>query len=186
MAGSNAMRSLSLSVIVGTLLIPLSAVAAIWLTDPGAQAQAEPPATSTPLAGTPSTVQTKQVTTTPNSADLQLACGTEGMHLVDLEEAQAISDVQQAALDALRGLCEQQGMPLPARPATETVTRTVIVPSTAPQEAATATSSRDQDDGEHESEYDDHSQDEDHEDEDHEDEHDEHEDEHENEQGDDD
>lgn len=122
-----AKRSLSLSMILGTLLVPLSAVAAIWLSDPGQVAEAETPTTTTTPVAT--TAQTTQVFDSAGAteADLRAACGYVGMTLVDAERNGTISDVQQAALDALRDICDEQGLSLPAAPTPDPEVKTVIV-----------------------------------------------------------
>lgn len=48
--------------------------------------------------------------------DLLRACGAEGRYLVDLEATGMIDAVQQAALDALRPICEEVSLPLPVSP----------------------------------------------------------------------
>lgn len=123
-----AKKGLSLSIIVGTLLVPVTALAAIWLTDSGQG----PEETSVAATAAPVTTVATEPTTTSTidvAADLETACGSEGMQLVSLEEAEAITDVQQAALDALREVCEQQGIPLPARVVPEPIVQTVVVPA---------------------------------------------------------
>jgi hypothetical protein len=122
-----AKNTLSLSMILGTVLVPLSAVAAIWLSDPGQVAEAETtPSTTTPVA---TTVQQTAVFDTAGAteADLKAACGYVGMTLVDAERNGTISDVQQAALDALRDICDEQGLSLPAAPTPEAQVQTVVV-----------------------------------------------------------
>ncbi len=121
----------SLSIVMGTLLVPLSAVAAIWLTGPGEPADAATPTTTTaPVATSASSVDT-------SAQDLAAACGQDGMQLVSLEAAGKITDVQQAALDALRDICDQQGTPLPPAPETSQVVERVVVQGRAPTTPAT-------------------------------------------------
>ena len=124
-----AKKGLSVSIIVGTLLVPLTALAAIWLTDPDQAAEEAPHPTTTALVTTvtspPTTAATIDI-----AADLQTACGPEGMQLVSLEESASITNVQQAALDALREVCQQQGIPLPSKPVADPIVKTVVVPAT--------------------------------------------------------
>lgn len=163
-----AKRGLSLSILVGTLLVPLTALAAIWLTDPDRGEEPSIPTTNA-IPATTATTQSTSDATIDITADLQAACGPEGMQLVSLEESQAITDVQQAALDALRGVCEQQGIPLPSKPAPEPIVQTVVLPATAtagPVPNSTPTTFHDDDEYEDEDEHED---EDDHED-DHEDE----------------
>lgn len=167
MAGDATKKSLSVSMIVGLLVVPLGAAAAMWLADPGASAQAVETATSEPgtdVAAVPTTTVAQSV-----PSDLDVACGAEGMQLVTLEKEGTINDVQQAALDALRDLCEQQGLPLPAAPEPEPIVQTVVLPaaSTASTPPATTVTTVDDDDWDDDDE-DDHEDDDedDHEDDD--------------------
>jgi len=102
----------SLSIVIGTLLVPLSALAAVVLID-----AAPSEAVTETTVGTTLAAQTASVAPPSHESDLQAACGEDGMKLVDLETAGAASDVQQAALDALRPICGEAGMPLPEGPA---------------------------------------------------------------------
>jgi hypothetical protein len=154
-----AKRGLSLSILVGTLLVPLTALAAIWLTDPD---RGEEPSVPTPnvIPATTLTTQSTSEATIDITADLQAACGPEGMQLVSLEESLTITDVQQAALDALRGVCEQQGIPLPSKPVPEPIVQTVVVPAPAtagpvPSSTPTTFHDEDEDEDEYEDEYED-------------------------------
>ncbi|HEX9863769.1 MAG TPA: hypothetical protein VGC03_02265 [Acidimicrobiia bacterium] len=158
-----ARRGLSLSILVGTLLVPLTALAAIWLTDPERGEEPSIPTTNA-IPATTLTTQSTSEATVDITADLQAACGLEGMQLVSLEESLTITDVQQAALDALRGVCEQQGIPLPSKPALEPIVQTVVVPATAtagPVPSSTPTTFHDEDEDEYEDEHEDEYEDED-------------------------
>jgi len=104
----NSKKGASLSVMLGTLLVPLSAFAASTLVDSsGPDESATSTESSLPASAT-------AVTIDPTAADLETACGEAGLAMVAAETAGAISDLQQAALDALRGICAEQGMPLQA------------------------------------------------------------------------
>lgn len=178
MAGRFTKGSLTFSMIVGTVLVPVSAFAALWLIEPddtGAEESAATTTTSAPIVLDASPNTTVVGVT---RADLQTACGPEGMQLVSLEEQGTISDVQQAALDALRDLCEQQGLALPAKPASEPIVKTVVVPAPSTVTTAPATTSatydddhdeyEDDDEYEHDDDDDEHNEDDDHhEDDDH-------------------
>lgn len=132
MPGDATKGSLSISMIIGLLVVPLTAAAVIWLTGSSEEAEAAT-ATTSPPSDADATLETTVVQDV--NADLQVACGAEGMQLVSLEEQGTINDVQQAALDALRGLCEQEGLALPAPPVEEPVVQTVVQ-SVAPAAAA--------------------------------------------------
>jgi len=118
-------KSLPVSIIVGTLLVPLSTVAALSLMKADASESAQSTGTTTV-----DTQQVAQIVFSDQNAtaeDLAAACGPAGLQLVAAEEAGTISDVQQAALDALRGICEDLGTPLPGKPAPDPITKTVVV-----------------------------------------------------------
>jgi hypothetical protein len=103
-------RSLLLSLATGALLVPLAAF--------GASSLANAPSSSEP-ALTPTTVVTltgSTDTTAAEPANIGIACGEEGMQLVAAEANGSISTVQQAALDALRDICADEGRPLPGPP----------------------------------------------------------------------
>lgn len=120
---------LTISIIVGMLLIPVSAVAAVMLTEHETQPASDEDTTTT-VAETPATVaEIVYANVGATTEDLAYACGEGGLWLVDAETSGAITPVQQAALDALRGICEGQGTPLPgkAAPPPITQTRTVTV-----------------------------------------------------------
>jgi hypothetical protein len=82
---------------------------------------------------------------------------------VAAEAGGSIGDIAQGALDALREICAQQGMPLPGKPVPPPITQTVVLADNGP--APTVGSET-----ELEVEYDDDRDDEDHDDEDHDDE----------------
>jgi len=165
------------SFIIGLLLVPASAVAANLLI------------TSTPVESAVERYQPFQEhywvdlnaqnaaaeelaapTATPpvTDEDLALACGPEGLALVDKEAAEAISDLERAALAALRPICEEAGMPLPGQPEPPPIIQTVTVVqasaggASTPPVAVSASAEHEEDerdDGEHDE--DDHERDED-------------------------
>jgi hypothetical protein len=144
-------KKLTASIALGTLLIPLSAFAASVLIKDA------PPVESTTSVTIPAVpvATTGFATQTATAADLQAACGVEGLRLVQAEVDLSISSIQQAALDALREICSQEGMPLPGKPAPEPVTQTVVV-NAAPSTSVSQTSSDDQSEVEHEDEHEEH------------------------------
>jgi len=168
---ARAKRSVSTSMVLGLLLVPLSAYAASVLIGDRPQTELEAPAPasapaslSTPVTATDFAIQTA------TAADLAAACGETGMGLVAAETEGSISDVQQAALDALREICAEQGMPLPGKPAPEPLTQTVVLadsqPASSADEGAEVGWEVEYDDDHDEDEWDDY----DHEDDDHDDE----------------
>jgi hypothetical protein len=136
-AKSGSSKGFTLSMLAGLLVIPLSAVAAIALVNRPLPEEEGPTTTQSEIQATVGQVEFENLTATPE--DLNAACGPAGLSLVALEETATISLLQQAALDALRGLCEQQGMPLPGKPAPPDVTRTVRVNPPAPAAPAPVT-----------------------------------------------
>ncbi len=116
-----------LSVIVGTLLIPLSALAAYALVPPAATEDPSVAQASDETVTTSTTVVYDTGVATPQ--DLAEACGPAGLALVDAEDNETISDLQQAALDALREICDQQGMALPGKKAPDPIVQTIVVES---------------------------------------------------------
>jgi len=122
----------STSLIIGLLLVPLSAVAAVALVTPDTSAAAETAAvaeTTLPESTTTSTLSVEP-TVAPEIAsadDLAAACGDQGMSLVAKEADASISPLEQAALDSLRAICETEGMALPGKPAPEAIVQTMTV-----------------------------------------------------------
>lgn len=144
-------RRIALSVLSGVLLIPLSALAAVALV----------PRHSDPVSSTGDTVASSTTSTTAgaeqvvlappaaSATDLEAACGQEGMTLVDAEKKGTITDLQKAALDALRQVCEGAGTPLPGPPAPPPIVQTVKVAprvSSSPSTVTSSTSSHHDDD----------------------------------------
>lgn len=126
-----------LALVAGMLTIPGLAFATN-----GALSNSDPDET-TEVLGTLVTDAGENDLAAISAEDLVRACGVEGHYLVDLEAAGAIDDIQQAALNALRPICEEAGLPLPAAPIVEgeTVVETVTVIGTAPGPVAGASSS---------------------------------------------
>ena len=124
-------KSVSLSVMLGTLLVPLSAYAASSLVETSGVAESV-------IAPATSPVVEPSVTAIPSTGtDLETACGEAGLAMVAAETAGTISQLQQAALDALRGICAEQGMPLPAPAVDLPVATTVGEPAAPPPAPAT-------------------------------------------------
>lgn len=127
----------TISLILGLLLIPLSAVAATALIsnddgetgeDDAAVVVVEVPETTVPTTEA-ATAETVFVTEPPTAtrADLEAACGPEGLELVERELDGTITDLEQAALDSLRQICAEEGLELAGPPAPPPVVRTVKV-----------------------------------------------------------
>jgi hypothetical protein len=137
---------LSTSLIIGLLLVPLSAVAAVALVGPDASATtATTVAAATTLPDTTTTTATTvpETTAAPEIAsrdDLVAACGSDGLSLVTKEADGTITPLEQAALDSLRAICSREGMDLPGKPAPEAVVETVTV-AAAPASRGSSTTS---------------------------------------------
>lgn len=114
----NKWSTIPVSIVIGTLLVPLSAVAAVLLLD---TPQAFPQTTEPPRLRT-TAVAAEQPSL---ESDLLVACGDAGAGLADLEKTGQATDRQIAALDALRPICADAGMPLSGD--TEQVPATRIV-----------------------------------------------------------
>jgi hypothetical protein len=120
----------STSLIIGLLLVPLSAVAAVALVSPDAPAQAEAAVVTTVAEPTTTSTTVVQTTVGPQIAsaeDLATACGDQGLSLVAKEGDGTITPLEQAALDSLRAICSDEGMDLPGKPAPDAVVETVTV-----------------------------------------------------------
>jgi len=132
-------KSVSVSVMLGTLLVPLSAYAASSLVDTSDVAESVTAPETSPV-GKPA------VTATPSTgADLETACGEAGLAMVAAETAGNISQLQRAALDALRGICAEQGMQLPAPAVPQPVANKPTPPPPAPTGEQVVVASEDHD-----------------------------------------
>jgi hypothetical protein len=122
------------------------------------------------VAAVPTTAAAADVVIDPVVATgdhLAAACGEDGLSLVALEASGETTEVQQAALEALRQICSDAGLALPAPPPPPPVIRTVTVATPTTTTSSTApTVAEDGDDADDEQrEHDD----DDHDDDDHED-----------------
>lgn len=110
---------------------------------------------STPPPTTTSTTIAAATTTTqaiPTDQDLLTACTKDGLVLTQKESTGQISVIEQAALDALRPICEANGLPLPGSPQQETAP--VIVQESSIEAAGSASTqspTSHEDENEHES-----------------------------------
>ena len=112
-----------MSMMIGTLLVPLGAYVASALVQ--TIGVAEP--TTAPKA--PPAAESAVTEPVPIGSDLESACGEAGLGMVAAEATGSIGELQQAALDALRGVCSEQGLPLPAPPTTQQAVTTVAQPA---------------------------------------------------------
>jgi hypothetical protein len=124
------------ALVIGLVASPALALVASGLL--GGEAVADEPATTTAAAPALGTAPPPSTTTTASPANLETACTVEGWALVVREAAGGLSDLQQAALDALRPICEAEGFSLKAIPvagmaAPTTSAAAPAVTTTAPQ-----------------------------------------------------
>ena len=181
------------SFILGTLAVPLSAVAAFALvtslgdvSDAGATDTAIE-AVTTVAATTTTGTTTGMIGTFPETttaaaepialvhelehdpvADLALACGNDGQALTDKEEIGTITPLEQAALDALRPICDAADLVLTGPPPPPPDVRTVRVAKAGSGDtmAPPPAYSDDDDDGDDDSSYEDDDDNDGHEDDD--------------------
>lgn len=164
-------RRFATSFLVGLLALPLAAAAATALVASNDVEVAEPaPSAVVPAVTAPATLpeQLELAKASDPAADLDRACGAAGLDLVEREALGELSELEQAALTALRSVCEAEGTPLPGPPAPEPVIRTVSVEEVLPAGSVVALSSGPQVFDDHEDDHEEDEVDEEH-DEDHED-----------------
>jgi hypothetical protein len=165
------------SVIAGLLLVPATAIAAVAIVG----ATVRPPTAEAIEGVTETTEAIEDTTTTTTLVDveglsdaeaLEKACTESAERLIEQELDESIDDLEMAALDALRQICDEHGLTVAGPPEPEPIVQVVTVK----QDPTTTTTEEpdvyiDEDDGDYDDDdkYEDH-EDEDHEDEDHEDE----------------
>lgn len=144
MAENRPSAKFTISFVAGLLLVPMAAVMAVALmsdAEPEAAVAEEPTTTTVP--------EVQQIVfgavAEATADDLAVACGPAGLELVSAETDGTITPVQQAALDALRPICESQGTPLPGKPEPEAIVQTVrVYNQAAPATTAPTTTSTQQ------------------------------------------
>ena len=150
-----------IALLIGALAVPLLALAANGLIEGnGSNDPTDETETTAAFAFLSEPIE-KVIGSQESEVDhLIVACGPDGQALVDKELDETIDPIEQAALDALRPICDEAGLALPEAPvAAPVVQQVVVVEQSAPVSS--------EDDKKHEDEH------EDHEDEDEEDEEDE-------------
>ncbi|MBK5267695.1 MAG: hypothetical protein JJE47_09705 [Acidimicrobiia bacterium] len=124
------------SFIAGVVLIPAAAIASVFLIG---NAPPEEPIAAVVDSTLPAVVaQAEVVPPQPFLSDLDIwtACVPDAAALIEKETAGTITPVEDAALDALREICAQEGMPLDGPPAPPPISRTVYVNGPAPVTSA--------------------------------------------------
>lgn len=124
---------LTASVVAGLLLVPASAIAAVAIVgatrspSPGMEAASTTTVSNVNALAVPASLADIDV----SDDHIDEACGTDAGALVAFEQDGSISDIQAAALDALREICSDHGRPIAAAPAPAPVVRVVkSAPST--------------------------------------------------------
>jgi hypothetical protein len=112
-----------ISVFLGILAVPLAAAASMFLVSPSIE---EPAA----LAEAPVAAEAAVASAPDLAQDLLVACGPIASEMIELERAESLTELQSAALDALRPICSQEGLPLPEDAGSQTVQ--AIVTSSGP------------------------------------------------------
>lgn len=123
------------SFIAGVVLIPAAAIASVFLIG---NAPPEEPVAAVVDSTIPAVVVQAEVPTQPLLSDLDIwtACVPDAAALIEKETAGTITPVEDAALDALREICAEEGMPLDGPPAPPPISRTVYVNGPAPVASA--------------------------------------------------
>lgn len=171
------------AIVVGLLLVPATAIAALAIVGsvarpPAAEAAIEFETTSTTTAPDTTVITTAAVVDDERTDEeaIRDACTTEAQELVEKESDGTITEVEAAAFDALREICEAHEMPIAGPPAPEPIVQIVTVAGSSSTMSSSDGDGGDDatyDDDEEEDEDDDYEDDhEDDEDEDYEDDHD--------------
>ena len=142
-----AKQSVPISVFLGILAVPLAAAASMFLVSPSIE---EPAA----LAEAPVAAEAAVASAPDLAQDLLVACGPIASEMIELEKAGSLTQLQSAALDALRPICSQEGLPLPEDPGSQTV-QAVLTRSGPVASGPSAAGSDDDWDDDHDSDDDD-------------------------------
>jgi hypothetical protein len=132
-----AKQSVPISVFLGIMVVPLAAAASMFLVSPQIE---EPVAVAADVA----TAELTVASFSDLAQDLIVACGPVATEMIELGKAGGLTTLQAAALDALRPICSQEGLPLPEGPGSQTV-QAVLTRST-PVANGAATAASDDDD----------------------------------------
>ncbi|CAN5821316.1 hypothetical protein BH23ACT4_BH23ACT4_12130 [soil metagenome] len=100
-----AKQSVPISVFLGIMAVPLAAAASMFLVSPQIEESAA-------LAADSAVAESAEASVPDIAQDLLVACGPVAMEMIELEKAEGLTTLQSAALDALRPICAQEGMPL--------------------------------------------------------------------------
>ena len=148
---ANPRRALTRSLVIGAITVPAIALVAVALSAPPEEQPTttyQAPVVVAAPAGVRTAATPPSVASNATGRDYRLACGRDGRALIKRQQAGSASQVEEAALAALRPICEAQGKPLPAEPAPEVIIETIATPPAAAVPAAPAgdTAEEDSDD----------------------------------------
>ncbi|HEX2370542.1 MAG TPA: hypothetical protein VHM94_15050 [Acidimicrobiia bacterium] len=165
---ANPRRALTRSLLIGAITVPAIALVAVALSAPPEEqpttTDQAPVAVAAP-AGVRTAATPPSVASNATGRDYRLACGRDGRALIKRQQAGSASQVEEAALAALRPICEAQGKPLPAEPAPEVIIETIATPPAAAVPAAPAGGAAEEDsDGDRDDDWDEDSDDDSHDD----------------------
>lgn len=160
-------RKVTGSVIAGLLLVPATAIAAVAIV--GATSSETTDEAFDEGATITVEVEAELASMDADSSDDDLsdlekeACEGGAEELIEREADGTITDLEAAALDALREICDEAGMTLEGPPQPDPVVQVVTVVNDSP-DSSDGTHHDDDSEGEHEDDDDDHEDDEDDED----------------------
>ena len=117
------------ALILGIIALPGAAIALSGSSDDSS--------TSSEVTITAPTAQVALPETTTTTADIDSACGPAAKQLTDAEADGSITPLQQAALDALRPICDAEGRPVAEPPVVVAADGTVQAGSSSTQPAST-------------------------------------------------
>lgn len=161
-------KNFLIALLIGALSVPLLALAANGLIEGNGSQDKTVEAEAGSASDLLSSPIEKVVNDEGSSEDhLTAACGPDGHALIEKELDGSIEPIEQAALDALRPICDEAGMPLAEAPTpAPVVQQVVVVEQIAPTTASAGESSYE--DGEKEDHEDEeHKEDEEDEEDDH-------------------
>ena len=161
-----------IAMLIGALAIPLLALAANGLIEGnGSEDQTEASVTAAPLLFLSEPIEKVIDAAAPDEDHVAAACGPDGQVLIERELDGSIDPIEQAALDALRPICDEAGLAIPDAPTPAPVVQQVVVVEQITPASVSAPSSDDsaghekEDDGEredHEDEEDEEDEEDDH------------------------
>ena len=159
-------KSFLIALLIGALAVPLLALAANGLIEGNGSEHESADATESAARDVLSEPIEKVVNDDTSIEDhLAAACGEDGQALVAEELDGSIDPIEQAALDALRPICDEAGMPLAEAP--PVVRQVVVVEQTVAPAVSESNETHEDENREKEHEDEEHEEDEEDEEDDH-------------------